>query len=179
MSKRNWHCAASSLRPAYKISRPHFCLPTLTQRYEPVICEVPVKFNTKNSWARYRSWTRVARSRSRLITFCKIINLPQKGRKSASRYSLRTTSRLIYQGDMGGSAFISAGLTTPRMPVTVYRQVLKHTHAILKEHFTDVGTPSKCPTQFSFHSCNFSGSICFVNVLIAFLILDLLSRSTR
>jgi len=44
---------------------------------------------------------------------------------------------------MGGSAFASLGLATPRMPMMVYRQVLNRTHTILKEHFREVGTPSK------------------------------------
>jgi len=44
---------------------------------------------------------------------------------------------------MGGSAFASRGLATPRMPATIYQQVLSRTHRILKGCYRDVGTPSK------------------------------------
>src|SRR3954467_14420857 len=46
---------------------------------------------------------------------------------------------------MGGNAFTS--LLTPRMPPEIYDQVLKSTHAILKTHYRQVGTPIEAPEK--------------------------------
>ncbi|ETI26679.1 hypothetical protein G647_10339 [Cladophialophora carrionii CBS 160.54] len=50
---------------------------------------------------------------------------------------------------MGGSAFTADGLSTPRMPPTVYHAVLAQAEEILKKHFKLVGHPIEGPAKVS------------------------------
>ena len=53
---------------------------------------------------------------------------------------------------MGGQAFahLSPPLSTPRMPRSIYNQVLARTHAILKQHYRLVGSPIEGPGKDTF-----------------------------
>ncbi|EXJ65562.1 hypothetical protein A1O7_01903 [Cladophialophora yegresii CBS 114405] len=50
---------------------------------------------------------------------------------------------------MGGSAFAADGVSTPRMPPTVYNSVLAQAEGILKKHFKLVGHPIEGPAKSS------------------------------